>query len=146
VSRRLLAKSTIFIILLTVQADVAVADPLPSLGMPSNAQAHYDASTDAIEVTWGPPSDADPSATLTYEVRRDDVVVYMGGGLSFTDASPAAVVVYTITAYDGSSHGAAAITVGVPVDLDQGYPHCLDIVQFHPLPEVHWECLFPLPN
>ncbi|MFO1534790.1 MAG: hypothetical protein ABR586_03925, partial [Thermoplasmatota archaeon] len=117
--------------------------------MPSNAQARYDSTAGSIEVTWGPPTDADPNATLTYEVRRDDVVVYMGGELSFVDASPAAVVVYTITAYDGSSHGAAAITVGVPVDLGHGYPHCLDIVYFDPLPvpipHINWDCLFPLP-
>jgi hypothetical protein len=145
VSRRLLANSTIFIILLTVQADVAVADPLPSLGMPSNAQAHYDSTAGSTEVTWGPPTDADPNATLTYEVRRDDVVVYLGGELSFVDASPAALVVYTITAYDGSSHGAAAIAIGSPFDLNGGYPHCLDIVHLDP-PSIKWSCLFPLPN
>lgn len=135
--------STIFIILLLVQANVAAADPLPHLGMPSDAQAHYDAVTGTIEVTWGPPAGSDPNTTFTYEVRKDGNVVYMGDSLSYIDASPHAVVVYAITAFDGPSHGAAAIAVGSPIDTETGYPHCFP-VEFHPTPEVHWECLtFP---
>lgn len=132
------AKSTIFIILLMVQANVAAADPLPSLGMPSNAQAHYDPATDSVEVTWGPPSDAEPDATFSYEVRKDNVVVYTGSEFSFVDTTPNAVVTYAITAYNGNTRGVAAVSFVAP------YPHCYDPVQTNP-PYIKWACFFPIP-
>lgn len=142
---RLLRNSTIFIILLTVQANVAAADPLPTLGMPSNAQAHFDAATNTIRVTWDRPLDADANAALTYEVQKDGVQVYTGTDLQYVDSAPAMAVVYTITAYQGATHGAAAIAVGSPIESTTTYPYCLHIIRFNPLPEIDWSCIFPLP-
>jgi len=127
------AKSTTFIILLLLQAPVAAAEPL---GMPTNAQATYDADTHSVTITWGAPDDAN-GATLTYEVRRsDDTLIYSGTGFEATDSSPTLVAIYTITAYDGTTaHGVAAVALAITA-LDE---HC-PIVTLDPF-GIHPECI-----
>jgi hypothetical protein len=113
--------------------------------MPSHVGLRYNPQTDAIELTWQPPTDGPAGASYTYEVRKDDARVYSGTDLSFADAAPTTVATYTITAFNGGQAGISAVAVYDPVKPLTFYPYCFDVVHTQPTLEIKWECLLPLP-
>lgn len=108
---------TVGLALLLLPAQVlAVPDPSQvapfmdkTLMTPRNVEATYDASADAVTLTWLPPS-GNAATVYTYQVRRDGLLLGTTNQESFTDTQPlnVSIIVYQITANSASGSGAPA--------------------------------------